>query len=211
MARAYTVIPLWEALRLERRNRLGIAGEVIVEEKIDGILLVAYDGGLYTGSGRRAPRHYAKALEEAGAGDALLYSKSNKVLYMELYGKCVPGEYGIYHLSKWCYRAALLDVGVTPTHAGPILEALSLVKIAQPTERMSYAENVGIDLPKGFSLRRNSILDIVKHVPVNPSSEGVVVKLYKSFGHILPPDYGAKYRGELAFKVKWVWFKEKWR
>lgn len=211
MARAYTVISLWDASRLEKRGRLRIAGEVVVEEKIDGILLVAYDGCLYTGSGRRAPRHYVKALEEAGAGDALLYSKSSKVLYMELYGKCVPGEYGIYRLSKWCYRTALLDVGVAPTHAGPVLEALSLAKIAQPTERVSYAESVGIDLPKGFFSRLNSVLDIVKHVPMDPTSEGIVVKLYKSFGHILPPDYGAKHRGELAFKVKWVWFKGKQR
>jgi len=214
VARLYTVVTLWEAERLARRRRLEVSGALVVEEKLDGILLVAYDGRLYTGSGRRAPPRLRRGLEEAGAGDAVEASRGGKLVYIELYGRCVPGETGLHRSYPGpCHRAAFLDAAVAPAHAGPVTEAAALARLVQHPERLGYAEGAGLEKPRGLvldagRLSPGGLLDLLA---LYPGAEGVVVKLYRGMGHRLPPDYGAKLRGGLAVKMRWEWFAERWR
>ncbi len=214
MARLYTVIPLWEAERLARRGRLTVDGSIVVEEKLDGVLLVAYDGRLYTGSGRRAPARLARGLEETGAGDAVEASRGGRLIYIELYGRCVPGETGLHRSYPGpCHRAAFLDAARAPGYAGPVEEAAAVARLVQHPERLGYAEAAGLEEPRRIVLeaRRARPSDLLGLLALYPGSEGAVVKLYRSMGHRLPPDHGAKLRGGLAIKMRWEWFAQQWR
>ncbi len=214
MARLYTVVPLWEAERLARRRRLAISGSIVVEEKLDGVLLVAYDGRLYTGSGRRAPQRLLRGLEEAGAGDALEASRGGRLIYIEFYGRCVPGETGLHRSYPGpCHRAAFLDAARAPSHAGPVGEAAAVARLVQHPERLGYAEAAGLEEPRGLVLEAAGTRpgDLLSLLALYPGAEGAVVKLYSSMGHRLPPDHGAKLRGGLAIKMRWEWFARQWR
>jgi hypothetical protein len=215
MARLYTVVPLWEAERLWRRRRLGLdAGGLVVEEKLDGVLAVGYGGAVYTGSGRRAPGWLLHALEEAGA-DLAAASRGGRLVYAEVYGRCVPGETGVHRREERCYRAAFLDAGVAPAHAAGVGEAAALARMVQHPERLEVAEAYGLEQPRrailGAWAAPREPRGLVDLLALYPGREGVVVKLYQSMGHRLPPDHGARLRGLLAVKLRWEWFARRWR
>jgi hypothetical protein len=213
LARLYPVAPLWDAARLWRRGRLGLGGRLVVEEKLDGVLVVGYDGGVYTGSGRRAPGWVLRGLEEAGA-DVAGASRGGRLVYVELYGACVRGETGLWRRYRGCFRAAFLDAARAPAHAGPVWEAAWAARAVGHPERLGYAEAAGLEQPRRVELELSrgappeALVDLLG---LYPGSEGVVVKLYRDMGHRLPPEYGAKARGELAVKLRWEWFAERWR
>jgi hypothetical protein len=200
MARLHPVVTLPVYWGLVRSGRLRVTGEAIVEVKLDGYLAVAFDGRLYTGSGRRAPTWMVRALEEAGAD----YTAPGRLLYIEVYGSCAPP--GGYHRGdKRCYRAALVDAGRPPAHASTVEEAALLARTLGPWERYDMAELLGMESPQ----HRVLVLDAAPEpwelaalLEDYRGYEGFILKLYSTMGHRLPPDYGAKLRGLLEVKVK---------
>lgn len=212
MARLYTVLPLWEAERLWRRRRLRLGPVLLVEEKLDGVLAVGYDGRVYTGSGRRAPVWLLRGLEEAGA-DLAAASRGGRLVYAEVYGRCVPGETRAHRRDRLCYRAAFLDAGRAPSYAGGVHEAAAAARLMQHPERLGAGEEAGLEQPRRLLIRPGGAPPsaLVDLLGLYPDREGVVVKLYRSLGHRLPPDYGGKLRGSLAVKLRWEWFASRWR
>ncbi|BES80725.1 hypothetical protein [Pyrodictium abyssi] len=67
MALLHPVIRLMDYKRLVDMGRLRVQGPIVLEEKLDGYLLVVHGGRVYTGSGRRAPQWLLNALAQAYA------------------------------------------------------------------------------------------------------------------------------------------------
>lgn len=213
MARLYPVVSLWDAARLERRRRLELMGPLVVEEKLDGVLLVGYGGRVYTGSGRRAPGWMLRGIEEAGV-DLAKASGGDRVVYVELYGSCVRGETSLWRSYPHCFQAAFLDAARVPAYAGSLEEAVAVARFIQHPERIAVAEEAGLGQPRRRVVRAESRVAVdvlVDLLGLYPGAEGVVVKLYRGLGHRLPPEHGAKLRGWMGVKIRWEWFAEKWR
>jgi hypothetical protein len=151
-----------------------------------------------------------EGLEDAGA-DLASASRGSRVVYAELYGSCVPGETGV-HRGDQCFRAAFLDAGVAPAHAGHVVEAARIAKFLQHPMRLEVGERAGLEIPRGVMLEaRGGPESLVDLLALFPDREGIVVKLYSSLGHRLPPDYAAKHRGLLGVKLRWEWFASRWK
>jgi len=202
VAQLHPVVRLVDYERLVKRRRLRVKGPLVLEEKLDGYLLVVYNGAFYTGLGRRAPNWILRAL--AGAGADPLPASRNRLLYIEVYGRCLsPG--GFHRNDKRCYRAALVDAARPPAYAGNIEEAVLLSRTLDPLERRGIAEDTGLEHPRGAVITVDSaprawmLLELLEGFQ---DREGYVLKLYSIHGHVLPPDYGAKIRGLLEVKVK---------
>ena len=201
MARLHPVVTLPVYWRLVRSGRLRVSGEAVLEVKLDGYLAVAYDGRLYTGSGRRAPGWMVKALESVGAD---VNTDAGRVLFVEVYGSCAtPGGY--HRRDPHCYRAALVDAGRPPAFAGRVEEAAYLAKTLTLEERVGEAERRGLEAPPARVVileRAPEPWELREVLESYRGFEGYVLKLYSIHGHRLPPDYGAKVRGLLEVKVK---------
>lgn len=187
--------------RLLRRRRLWVSGPVVLEEKLDGALLVAYEGRIYTGAGRRAPGWMVRALEETGADP---WGAVGLLLYIELYGRCLtPGGY--HRGDPECYRAALVDAARPPASAGVLWEAVLQARVLEPWERLAAAEEAGMESPRAVALyaeRPPEPGEMLRWLDMFPGREGYVMKLYAVHGHRLPPEHGAKLRGVLEVKVR---------
>lgn len=201
MALLHPVIRLMDYKRLVDRGRLRVQGPIVLEEKLDGYLLVVYGDRVYTGSGRRAPQWLVNALAQAGAGlDAALPAH---LLYIEVYGRCLtPG--GFHRGDQRCYSAALVDAARLPAHAS-IRDAPFLARTLSLGERMDIAERTGLVHPGYVVLDAEGSPSpgrLLEWLEYFRGREGYVMKLYSEHGHRLPPDYGAKLRGLLEVKVK---------
>ncbi|HIQ23973.1 MAG TPA: hypothetical protein EYH50_02875 [Pyrodictium delaneyi] len=201
MALLHPVIRVMDYKRLVNRGRLRVRGLIVLEEKLDGYLLVAYGGRVYTGSGRRAPQWLINALAQAGVG--LDAAPPAHLLYIEVYGRCLsPG--GFHRGDQRCYNAALVDVARLPAYAG-IRDAPLLARTLSIRERMDIAERTGLVHPRYIVLdaeKSPSPGKLLEWLECFRGREGYVMKLYSEYGHRLPPDYGAKLRGLLEVKVK---------
>ncbi len=211
MARLHPVAVPADYERLLRRRRLKPrpGAPLYLEEKLDGTLIVAYDGRLYTGSGRRPGPRLQRLLREA-AVDAAEASRGGKLLYLELYGGPVAGSGEGWHSGE-PLSVALVDAARAPAHVGPVAEAALLARHVEHAEKRSLAEAIGARHPRSLVLgHAPKPWELPRLSAAWPGREGAVLKLYAADGHRLPPDMGFKTRGILEVKLRRTWYPGAW-
>ncbi len=201
MARLHPVITLPQYISLARRRRLVVQGEAVLEAKLDGYLVIAYENRLFMGSGRRAPSWVYKVLDIIGVDTSLI---GGRVAYLELYGRCLtPGGY--HRRDRHCYRAALVDASRPYSWSSGVEDTILFSQSLGLVDRLALAERIGAETPpaKTVVLHRAPSAAVLRNMlTVFNEYEGYVLKLYRDKGHVLPPDHGAKLRGLLEVKVK---------
>lgn len=201
MARLHPVITLPVYERLLRRGRLRVHGELVLEAKLDGYLVIVYGNRLYMGSGRRAPSWVYKAMNQAGVD---ITGMGSRAAFIEIYGKCLTPN-GFHKMDKYCYRAALVDAASPYSYTSSIEEIALLSRSLGLSDRIELAERIGAESPHVETIFLDyapSPQQLREMLTVFSRYEGYVLKLYSEKGHLLPPDYGSKLRGLLEVKVK---------
>jgi len=206
LARVHPVFDPWFVGRLVGRGRLGLGGWVVVEEKLDGWLVVGFDGVLYWGSGRRVGGVWRRRLVEGLGLDLVEASRGGRFVLVEVYGGGVRGE-GCWHCGE-PLSAAVVGSGRARGFAGGVVEAVWLGRHDGREGRVEVGERVGAGVARGVRVPVagwGGVGGLFGLVSLFPGREGVVVKLEAGDGHRLPPDGGARLRGLLEVKVKVSW------
>ena len=198
MARLHPVVRFAELLGMAGRGELRVSGGVVVEEKVDGVLVVAFQGRLYSGSGSRLPAYIVRGLCSAVDCHRLLRTSEAVALYVEVYSAEGPPAWQPCRRCRRDWRAYLVDAYRV---RGGVLAPARLVTL-DPGERLRLAEDLGLELPRSVEAPCRNLACVTRLAAQTVDGlravEGVVVKLYASRGHTLP----ARMRGLGVLEAK---------
>ncbi len=183
MARLHPVLRLHELGRAVARVR----GQIVLEEKIDGVLVIVYRGRLYSGSGGKPPAYIISALRDEGLLENLAEASSETILYIEVFSENPPAWIPCRNCSRR-FSFYLVDAA-KPPRSMDIEQTVFRAKTLELEKRLELAEQLGLENPRIAYTECMSLECVVeetkKALNTIGSHEGVVVKLYSSYGHIL--------------------------
>jgi hypothetical protein len=182
----HPVIGLRHLVALVRRGLVVLGGEAILEAKVNGVLVVAVKGRLYTKYGRKAPRYVVEGLRLSGDLDAVLEMSRRYIVMVEVYSSKPPAW--VPTRSPRSLRAYLVDLYKPPSSMDERLPALVYrSRVVDSFERADLAKDYGLHIPPIVMLpaEEEGLVNAVKLLARRWAAygyEGAVLKLFEHRG-----------------------------